>query len=154
MFGRGRGSGIKEREASHSKRTTKVFAVDIDKQALNYAKKHSNGKRHKLIKWVHSDLFEKFSKKFNHSFDLIIFNAPYLPQERREREIALEGGKEGHEVIERFLSSAGRFLKPTGTILLVFSSQTPHMVDLIERYGFAGKEIGRRHIFFEDILVF
>lgn len=150
----GTGSGIQAREAAHSGKTKKVFAADIDKTALEYAKKHSNGKRHRIITWVQSDLFSKFKSSQKHSFDLIIFNAPYLPQERDEREIALEGGRQGHEVIGRFLSRAGEFLKPNGVILLVFSSLTPHMVDLIEQCGFVGKELGRRHIFFEDILVY
>jgi methylase of polypeptide subunit release factors len=37
-------------------------------------------------------------------FDLIVFNPPYLPQELPERDKALEGGKKGYEVLERFFN--------------------------------------------------
>src|SRR3989344_3118859 len=151
----GTGSGLQAREAVHSKRTKKVFAVDIDPEAIAYAQKHSNGQRHKLIKWIVSDLFSAFKgKKYLHSFDTIIFNPPYLPQDHHVRDIALEGGRQGHEVIERFLKSAGKFLAKDGVILLVFSSLTPHMKECIARNMFVGEELGKSHFFFEDILVY
>ena len=151
----GTGSGLQAREAAHSKKTTKVFAVDVDPEAIRFAKKHADGRRHKKIKWVVGDLFSPFkNKKYLHYFDTITFNPPYLPQDSKVRDIALEGGKRGHETIERFLSQAQNYLKPTGILLLVFSSLTPRVHDLIQQHLFVGKELGRKHIFFEDIFVY
>jgi len=101
----GTGSGLQAREASHSKRTSKIFAVDIDKAAIKAARGYSDHKRHKKVTWIVGDLFSQFrSKKFLHYFDTIIFNPPYLPQDHKVPDIALEGGRRGHEVIERFLN--------------------------------------------------
>lgn len=151
----GTGSGLQAREAAHSKRTTKVFAADIDKGAIKFAKKAANHRHHKKITWIIGDLFSPFkSKKFVHYFDTIIFNSPYLPQDHGVRDISLEGGRRGHEVIERFLNEVNNFLKPDGIILLVFSSLTPEVHDLIQKNMLIGKELGKTHMFFEDIFVY
>ena len=151
----GTGSGLQAREASHSKRTSKVFAVDIDKAAIKAARGYSDHKRHKKITWIVGDLFSPFKqKKFLHHFDTIIFNPPYLPQDHKVPDIALEGGRRGHEVIERFLSQVNNYLKPDGTILLVFSSLTPEVHNLLRKNMLAGKELGKTHMFFEDVFVY
>ncbi len=151
----GTGSGLQAREASHSKKTTKVFAVDIDKKAIAFAKKQADHRRHRKITWIVGDLFSPFkSKKYYHFFDTIIFNPPYLPQDHKVREISLEGGRKGHETIERFLHNANRYLNQNGIILLVFSSLTPNVKDLLQRNLFIGKELGKTHMFFEDIFVY
>lgn len=148
----GTGSGIQAAAAAASKKTVDVIGVDIDPQSIEYAKKHQDAKLN--IKWIKSDLFQKLSKKYEHFFDTMIFNAPYLPQEGKRRHIDLEGGRIGHETIERFLEQAKDYLKQDGIILLAFSSLTPFMPDLIEKHMFTGKEIGRKHVFFEDIIVY
>lgn len=151
----GTGSGLQAREASHSKRTSKVFAVDIDKAAIKAARGYSDHKRHKKITWLLSDLFSSFnSKKFLHYFDTIIFNPPYLPQDHKVPDIALEGGRRGHEVIERFLGQVNNYLKSDGAILLVFSSLTPEVHNLLWKNMLVGKELGKTHMFFEDIFVY
>jgi release factor glutamine methyltransferase len=147
----GTGSGLQAREAAHSKRTTKVFAVDIDRKAIAYAKKHANHKHHKKIKWFVGDLFRPVKK---HLFDTIIFNPPYLPQDHKVRDIALEGGKRGDEVIERFLDEVNDYLKPDGIVLLVFSSLTPNVHQIMEKNLLVGRELGKTHMFFEDIFVY
>jgi release factor glutamine methyltransferase len=76
-------------------------------------------------------------------FDLILFNPPYLPTLPEERiddwlEFALDGGKTGRSVIERFAAEAGRVLAPHGRILLLISSLTglTEVCDLFSRHGF------------------
>lgn len=151
----GTGSGIQARELAHSKRTTKVFAVDIDKKAVAFAREALNHGRHKKVTWIVGDLFSPFkSKKYLHYFDTIVFNAPYLPQDHHQRDIALEGGKRGNEVIARFLQEVNNYMKPGGIILLVFSSLTPNVRELITDNMLVGKELGKTHMFFEDILVY
>ena len=151
----GTGSGLQAREAAHSKRTTKVFAVDIDRKAVAFAKKAANHRHHKKVAWFVGDLFSPFrAKKYLHYFDTIIFNPPYLPQDHKVRDIALEGGRRGHETIERFLNQVNTYLKPDGIILLVFSSLTPEVQNLLQRNMLVGKELGKTHMFFEDIFVY
>lgn len=149
----GTGSGLQACEAAHSGKTSKVFAVDIDKKAIAYCKEHDG--RHKKINWLVGDLFSPFrDKKYLHYFDTIIFNPPYLPQDHKTRDITLEGGKRGHETIERFLNDVNDFLKPEGIVLLVFSSLTPEVHNILERNMLVGKELGKTHMFFEDIFVY
>lgn len=112
----GTGTGILAQEAS--KYATQVLAVDIDPEAIAVAQKQ--GKKRPHIRFVKSDLFSHIKG----TFDTIIFNPPYLPTDARAPDIALDGGKKGWELIERFLHASSAFLKPEGNILLLFSSLT------------------------------
>ncbi len=163
----GTGSGIQA--ATAAKRADFVIAIDINDKALQHCAAHVHSDR---ILFMKSDLFSVFEKreifvkgslfkgigdrKEGNKFDLIIFNAPYLPEDSRDKDIALDGGKEGHEIIERFLSSAAEYLAPEGKLLLIFSSQTgkEEVDSLIEKNGFGFKELEKIHIFFEDIFCY
>jgi release factor glutamine methyltransferase len=140
----GTGSGIQARAAAE--RSESVTAVDINPDAIGGSEK--DGK----IMFLKSDLFSAF-KGQTIKFDTIIFNAPYLPDDENVKDIALDGGKFGCEVIERFLKEAKNFLAKNGLILLVFSSFTDKgKVDAIIRYnGFRFEELERIHVMFEDI---
>ena len=108
----GTGSGILAREAKIY--TDDVLAADINKKALQKITD---------IKTIHTDLFSSIKQKF----DLIMFNPPYLPEdvrEDKEGKVALCGGKEGYEIILKFLEQAIKHLNKDGKILLVFSSLT------------------------------
>jgi len=120
----GTGSGVLAREAS--KYTKNVTASDINLQCeLND------------IRFIHSNLFENIHEKF----DVIIFNPPYLPRDESEDEdsaLATTGGKEGYELIEKFLSQSVSHLDADGKILLLFSSITNRKIvdSLVESNGF------------------
>src|SRR5208337_1168867 len=84
------------------------------------------------------------------SFDLIIFNPPYLPTEPHERidewlEYALDGGKTGRETIEQFASGVSRVLDDGGRILLLVSSLTgpEETRELFARHGYLAEVIRR-----------
>ncbi|MFA4953146.1 MAG: hypothetical protein WC584_02910 [Candidatus Pacearchaeota archaeon] len=60
-------------------------------------------------------------------YDLIIFNPPYLPEDKRELQeskIATTGGKNGSEIINNFLIQAKSCLNKNGKIFLLTSSMT------------------------------
>ena len=111
----GTGSGIQAKTASHLKKVKKVLAVDINPKAVEYVKKYVVNHRLSVKK---SDLFSNVKGKF----DTIIFNPPYLPKDHQVYDAALEGGKKGYEILQRFVENTSAFLKPDGIILLVFSS--------------------------------
>ena len=76
------------------------------------------------------------------SFDLILFNPPYLPTNPEERiddwlEYALDGGSTGREVITRFLGVVPDILAPEGRVLLLTSSLTgfPETFEIIRQNG-------------------
>jgi release factor glutamine methyltransferase len=140
----GIGSGIQIKAALAG--ADSVLGVDINQKAVDLCKDKIKSKK---VTFLRSDLFSNVSGKF----DIIIFNAPYLPDDEASKDVALDGGKEGHEIIGRFLAEAKNFLKKDGIILLVFSSFTNKgEVDrLIAENNFKREELERIHISFEDI---
>ena len=141
----GTGSGIQAETALQ--KTNDVLAADIDKEVISHIKK-------KNISVVHSDLFSKIQKK---KFDLIIFNPPYLPADKREKfedSVALTGGKYGYEILERFFSQAKLYLKDEGKVLIVFSTITGDIEFILNKYGYSFKKLDEQSFFFERIFVY
>lgn len=102
-----------------------VVAVDINPHAVACAKRNAelNGVAAK-IETREGDLFEPIEPK--ELYDLIAFNAPYLPVGLDEGESWVEkawcGGKDGRSVIDRFIIESSKHLTKNGRILLVQSS--------------------------------
>ena len=127
-FGRvldvGTGSGIQAITAATNKNVREVIAVDVNEDAINNLKTNKEAQLSGRIKAKVSDLFSNVRNKF----DIIIFNPPYLPQDKVGKEIiedpALYGGKFGWEVSERFFSEVTNYLSSSGKILFLFSSLT------------------------------
>ncbi len=120
-----------------------VTFVDINSQAINYLKKHFP--KSKIIK---SNLFAKVKGKFN----IIVFNPPYLPEDKREPKpsrIATTGGKVGGELINKFLVQAKKHLTKKGKILLLVSSLTKG----INLKGYNKKLLAKKKLFFEELKV-
>lgn len=145
----GTGSGIQAKSAAKKKSVKKVLAIDIQKDVIAHCKKTSKSKK---ITFKQSNLFQKVKGKF----DTIIFNPPYLPAEAKLKDITLEGGKKGYEIAEKFIKQANDYLKDDGTILLLISSLTnPKKVEeILVQNLFDFKIISKKHIFFEDLLVY
>ena len=107
----------------------KVYATDCSKEALEIA--GLNRRRHGVtdrITLLEGDLLEPLPL----SVDLIVSNPPYIrsdllpelaPEVHREPQVALDGGKEGLEVINRLLKQATVKLKPGGRILIEISPE-------------------------------
>ncbi|MEK6869165.1 MAG: HemK2/MTQ2 family protein methyltransferase, partial [Nanoarchaeota archaeon] len=152
----GTGSGIQAITAAHSSKVESVLALDIQKSTIDYCNKNIKNIK---IKFLVSDLFStiKNNNKIKiKKFDAIIFNPPYLPQELKVKDLTLEGGKKGYEVIERFLNDVNTFLKPDGIILIIFSSLTKkEKVDGFIRNKLLESELlEKQHYFFEDLYVY
>ncbi|MEM4336501.1 MAG: methyltransferase [Candidatus Woesearchaeota archaeon] len=113
----GTGSGILAVAASENKKVRSVTAVDIDRESIDFCNKTIKNKK---IKFKKSDIFSDVKG----IFDTIIFNPPYLPEDRFEKDISVIGGKKGYETIEKFLNNANEHLSRNGIILLLFSSLT------------------------------
>lgn len=112
----GSGSGI-QAEYALKAGASSVLASDINKESIEHIRK-------KGIKSKQSNLFSNISGKF----DLILFNPPYLPEDSREDKESRKvttGGKNGDEIICKFLNEAYKHLSKKGEMLLVVSSLTP-----------------------------
>jgi release factor glutamine methyltransferase len=102
-----------------------VLAVDLNPYAIRCAMENStlNNARDKMV-FLQADLLSAFNK--NARFDLILFNAPYLPTAEHETESWIgrswAGGTNGRQAIDRFISEAPVHLKSGGRILLMQST--------------------------------
>ena len=138
----GCGSGIQLQIALKSGiKKENIFSCDINPDSVKYCKKLG-------FNSVISNLFEKIEGKY----DIIIFNSPYLPLDSREPKdsrVATTGGKNGSEIINRFLKQLKKHLAKNGKIFLVSSSLTKG----INFSGFKKKIVARKKIFFEELKV-
>ncbi len=115
-----------------------VTAFDISSAALSVARQ--NATKHELdetrIRFVESDLMSACPEE---KFDLILSNPPYvsvaefesLEKTVREYEpaLALVGGPDGFEIIQRLLSQAAKQLEPGGSVVIEFSPMLARRVD-------------------------
>jgi release factor glutamine methyltransferase len=141
----GTGSGILAETALKSGIHKKnILAVDINPEAVK--KLTARG-----IKSIHSDLFSEVKKKF----DLVVFNPPYLPQHRYDKEKDTTGGKKGDETIIRFLKQVNKYLKKDGAVLLLLSSLTPRKkIDKeLQEQNLKKRKLAEKKLFFEKLEV-
>lgn len=108
----GSGSGIQAQVCKHLG-FNNVICADINPDAVAHLKKQG-------FKAVKTDLFSEINPKTK--FDLIIFNPPYLPEHKYDKELDTTGGELGCETIISFLEQAKEHLSQNTSILLLFSS--------------------------------
>jgi len=103
----------------------KGIGVDISKNAIKVAKKNSNKLGlNKRVKFVNKSLEDIYGYKF----DLIVSNPPYIKTsdiknlsddvKKFEPKIALDGGKEGLDVIKKVIYKSRTILKKLGMLAL------------------------------------
>ena len=133
-----------------------VTCVDIKKYALDCCSNNILLNKKENMKVIYSNLFSAFNDE---KFDLILFNTPYLPVEDNELEdeysLSWDGGKDGREVIDKFINKVGDYLTSNGTVQLVQSSLSncQASLDLLKENGFSNLNTTSIHIFFEDIIL-
>ncbi len=122
-----------------------IYATDISLTALEIT--GENARLHGVadrIQLLHGDLLQPLDR----GVDIIVANLPYVNcQEmadlskdirRHEPELALAGGPEGLDYIDRLLAQAGEKLRPGGAVLLeIGCGQGDAAVELVKKY-FAG----------------
>ncbi len=135
----GTGSGIQALTAITNPNTQLVVAVDQDSEAVKALQEKIKKEKLRKVQVRQSDLFDKVEGQFN----LIIFNPPYLPQDKGITDQAIYGGKKGWEISERFFQQASGHLFPDGKILFLFSSHT--------HKGKIDEIIGKNLLLFTDL---
>ena len=119
------GSGCLAILLAHQFAGAKVDAIELSPDALAVAKfniaTHRLGKRVKLF---HSDVFDAVPRI---KYDVILSNPPYVPTRelrrlpaefKNEPKMALDGGRNGLDVIRKLLQQARDRLQPHGIVLL------------------------------------
>lgn len=140
-----------------AKKAGQVVATDVNPYAVKCAKNNAEinsvGDR---IFLVQGDLFAPL--RIIKEFDLIVFNAPYLPSQKNEKDSwigwAWAGGSSGRNVIDRFICEAPKHLRSNGEILLMQStlSDVKQTLRNLEYSGLEANVIAKQDLpFFESI---
>jgi len=134
-----------------------VTAVDLNPYAIYCAKGNAklNGVSQE-ISFLRGDLFSALHT--DAKFDLILFNAPYLPSEKGEEETWIgrswAGGASGRQVVDRFILEVRVHLEPAGKVLLMQSTLTgvEETIHAFEKQGLKAQVIAQRSLpFFETL---
>ncbi len=151
----GCGAGLAAMVAAKTARS--VVATDVNKKAVELASKNAELNGIKNLRSIKGDLFEPIKKR---RFDVIIFNAPYLPTERNDKtpsplRNAWDGGSSGRSTTDQFLAQAPAHLKPGGRIFLVDSSLSDYKksIQVLELMGIYAKIVASKKFDFEEIVV-
>jgi HemK-related putative methylase len=141
----GTGSGILA-ETCRKLGFNNITVADIDKKVIEKLKNKFNS--------IHTNLFSNISN--NEKFDLIIFNPPYLPQHKYDKEKDTSGGKKGYETIFKFLKQAKDHLNDKGEILLLFSSLShPEKIkQKAKQLHYKIRRLSKKKLFFEELFVY
>lgn len=137
----GTGSGILAETTSKFINKKNILTADINPESVKKL-------RQKKFKSIKTNLFKNIDGKF----DLITFNAPYLPLDKREpkeSQTTTTGGENGDEISLEFLKQAKKYLNKNGKIFLLISSLTP--IEKIKKYK--PKIVARKKIFMEELLI-
>ena len=144
----GCGSGIISAVIKNNTKA-RITGIDINPHAVQCTKE--NG-----VDAIHGNLLSCIKGKF----EIIIFNPPYLPTKDEERtgdwiNVALDGGNDGREIINRFLVEACDHLVENGRILMLVSSFTgiEEVKSKMISLGYFVKEISKERYNFEELLV-
>lgn len=127
----------------------KVTLADLSAEALSLAEENRGllGIGEDRVCLLQSDLFVGVSGRF----DLIVANLPYLPgsdmqtlsrEVQYDPKLALEGGQQGTEIMERFLNECREYLNPGGKVTMEFGfQQAKELKKMAESAGFGEVEI-------------
>jgi release factor glutamine methyltransferase len=139
----GTGSGLVAEALAE--RAERVVATDVNPEAARAA-------RERGIAAVRTDLVACLDA----SFDLVVFNPPYLPSTDETPDDglsrALGGGRTGREVAERFLENVRRVLSPDGRVMLVVSTASG-VEEFENRDDYSVGRVASERYFFEEIVV-
>jgi release factor glutamine methyltransferase len=140
----GAGSGVQAEAAVKAGiKKENITLADINLEAIDFLKK-------KGFNAIHSDLFSIIKSKF----DVIVFNPPYLPEDKYDKEKDTTGGKKGYETLLKFFKEAKKHLNEDGVIFVLLSSFTkPEILKRKIKEDYEIKVVAERNLFFEKLFV-
>lgn len=149
----------------NSKFKAKIYASDILKEAIKCAKLNEKANNiNREIEFIESNLFNSFPNSLKNSFDIIIFNPPYLSSlklinksKKSNMDVSWDGGRKGYEILLLFLDNVVNFLNLNHECYIYFvnssSTNLNEFNKLIEKNGFLNEILTKKHFFFEDIIL-
>lgn len=139
----GTGSGAIAIALAHALGSERVTAIDLSAEALVVARENA-ARSGVMVRFLQGDLLEPVAGE---TFDLVVSNPPYVPEDDRptlaaevreyEPAMALFAGKDGLDVYRRLIPQAFRVLVPGGHVLLEIGfDQAEAVRALLEQNGF------------------
>ncbi len=139
----------------------KVIGIDINPYAIKLANENlklNNFQNNKNIKFIESDLFSNINSSLK--FDVILFNAPYLPTSEEEKlekylNYGFDGGPTGRVVVDKFINEVSNYLNKNGIVQIVQSSLTgeKETINLLYKNNILAKKTAYINFFYEEIHV-
>jgi len=134
-----------------------ITAVDASMEALELARRNAHFQRvFERIEFRHLSLSEFLTRTFKEEekFDLVISNPPYIPSDKisdlpkvvlQEPRIALDGGRDGLDLIRQLLALAPNALKENGKLVFeIWDGQSETIFHLNEYFKhFKHMEFGK-----------
>ncbi len=126
-----------------------VVAIDVNQKAVDCTL--ANLQRNRLRAQVHrSDLFSDVEGRF----DTILFNPPYLVGAGEgDLERSWAGGKDGVQILGRFLREAPDHLASGGHLIVLLSTMMKEAPLARALSAFERRRLGSKKLFFEEIWV-
>lgn len=132
-----------------------IIGVDINPHAVELAAKNARENNIGNVSFFVSNLFSAIRG----TFDVIIFNPPYVPADEvitSIEDMSYHGGEDGRQVINQFLPEFPFYLNPGGTVYLLQSSlsNTDKTCETLRNMKFTHEILARKRLFFEELVVF
>ncbi|MEK6821269.1 MAG: HemK2/MTQ2 family protein methyltransferase [archaeon] len=147
----GCGSGIQS-AALAINGAAEIWSVDQNPHALETTKKlFEKYFPSARIHLVESHLFEALARE---TFDIIVFNPPYVPSEKIQWK-EVDGGKKGREIIDAFLNQMPHHLAKNGACYLLQTSLNGKRTTekILEEKNLKGTIIATQKLAFEELWV-
>lgn len=153
----GSGCGVVALECA--RQGARVLCTDINPFAVQLTC-YNLEKNRRLLKGSvevrQGDLFSVLQR--NETFDVIVFNPPYLPTSKKEKvggwfDAATDGGTDGLHVTTRFVCGVKKHLSPQGHAYVIFSSLSPRstLENLLKKARFTFEVVARHKCDGEEI---
>jgi len=153
ILGIGTGTGCLLLSLLSEIKKAKGIGIDISKKAIEVAKKNSNNlELNERAKFFARSLDEIY----NHKFDLVVSNPPYVKSSdiknlsedvrKFEPKIALDGGKDGLDVIKKVIYKSKSILKKFGLLALEIGYGQHYKVSkILKKQGFREEILVKDH---------
>ncbi len=154
----GTGSGAIGLALKKEKRFLMVFANDVSFPSLIKAKENSKKLNLKVFYFC-ANLTDALKEKF----DLIVSNPPYIPSRdmkklpknvKKEPKIALNGGKDGLEIIYKILKFSKEHLKKNGYLAMeIGENQSKKVLNFSKKLGYNKEKIVKDLLNIERVVI-
>ncbi|MTI68995.1 MAG: peptide chain release factor N(5)-glutamine methyltransferase [Firmicutes bacterium] len=143
----GTGSGAISLSLAKFIKESFVYSIDINKRAIEVARKNALNFDLENVKFLNGDLFNPLDDKLKGNIDIIVSNPPYIPTsdiKTLQREVskyepkeALDGGLDGLNFYKEITKEANKWLKKNGVLAYEIGyNQGREVMNILKSEGF------------------